>query len=29
MCDTSNTDACSRHQVVESMMESLYWIGIE
>jgi hypothetical protein len=29
MWDTSNTDAWARHQVVDSMMESLYWMGIE
>ena len=29
MWDTSNRDACSRHQMVESMMLSLYWIGID
>jgi hypothetical protein len=29
MCATSKTDACSRHQVVDSMMESLYWIGMD
>lgn len=29
MCATSKTDACSRHHVVESMMESLYWMGMD
>lgn len=28
MWDTSNREACCRHQVVESMMESLYWMGM-
>jgi hypothetical protein len=29
MCDTSNSDACARQCFVASMMESLYWIGID
>ena len=29
MWDTSNSDACSRHQMVDSMMLSLYWMGID
>ena len=29
MCDTSKSDACSRHQIVDSMMLSLYWMGID
>ena len=29
MCDTSKSDACSRHQMVDSMMLSLYWMGID
>lgn len=29
MCETSNSDACSRQCFVASMMESLYWIGID
>jgi hypothetical protein len=29
MCDTSNSDACSRQCFVASMIESLYWIGMD
>lgn len=29
MCDTSKSEACSRHQMVDSMIESLYWIGMD
>jgi len=29
MWDTSNSDACSRQCFVASIMESLYWIGID
>lgn len=29
MCDTSKSDACCRQWVVESMMLSLYWIGMD
>lgn len=29
MCATSKREACSRQCLVESMMESLYWMGIE
>jgi hypothetical protein len=28
MWDTSKTEACSRHQMVLSIMESLYWMGM-
>ena len=29
MWDTSNREACARQCLVESMMESLYWMGID
>ena len=29
MCDTSKRDALLRHQFVASMIESLYWIGMD
>lgn len=29
MCATSKSEACSLHQVVDSMMLSLYWIGMD
>ena len=29
MCETSKREALERHQLVASMMESLYWMGID
>jgi hypothetical protein len=29
MCATSNSDACARQCCADSMMESLYWIGMD